>query len=70
LADHRQPRVLAAMSTIHSLTLAIDYAITEDDPKTGLPWPPPELDNWEFVCRRPAERTTVWRRIALTPERP
>jgi hypothetical protein len=53
-----------------TVTLAIEHAITEDEPTDGQPWSPPEAGHWELVCRRPAERTTVWRRIALTPGRP
>lgn len=40
----------------------IEHVITDDDPITSLPWPPAE-PGWEFVCRRPVDRTTVWRRF-------
>jgi hypothetical protein len=52
------------MSSTSIFALNIEHAITDDDPITGLPWPPPEPGVWVLVCQRPANRTTVWRRIA------
>jgi hypothetical protein len=51
------------MSATDASSLDIEHAITEDDPNTNLPWPPPEPGRWVLVCRRPADRATVWRRI-------
>jgi hypothetical protein len=45
-----------------SLSLKIERAVTEDEPITGLPWPPPGA-GWALVYRRPADGTTLWRRI-------
>jgi len=44
--------------------LIVEHAITEDLPDGSL-WPPPEGDGWFLVCRRPTERTSVWRRLHL-----
>jgi len=52
------------MSAISTFALDIEHVSTDDDPITGLPWPPPEPGAWVLVCRRPADHTTVWRRIA------
>ena len=52
------------MSVSRTFALVIDHAITENDPITNLPWPPPEPGRWELVCGREADRTSVLRRIA------
>jgi len=47
---------------ISAPALLIEHVITEnflDD----QPWPPPAPGLWALVCPRPADGTTVWRRI-------